>query len=143
MSRRDRFSDLGIELSPEFRSAFDEARADMDTWIDDKMDDLRDSMNTSLQTYEQQLKSEVQDVADDLAATHAEISAIMQKVDGFASSLEEGDGASLEEAIGRTQELVRRVKNELEAHERRWKKLGETGMAVAIRAAKTAVGLPV
>lgn len=142
MARNPRMPDLGIGLSPEMKDVFDGVQREMDAWIDEKVEGLREEVGQALTQAERDMNARIGEVEEDLARAREEMDALLTSVNELAADFEAGDGETLQEAVAKTKDLVGKVRAEIEAHERRWKKLGKTGTRAAIKAVGSAFGVP-
>ena len=129
-------------LTAEETATLNEARKVMEDWVDDKVDDLAESMQQELQKAADELNGEVESIAAELQKTRESLSAIEQRFVELQADIDMGDGKSLEQALQETQALTKRLQDELEARETKWKAVGSGIVNTGVSAVKKLI-LPV
>ncbi|MBU2880222.1 MULTISPECIES: hypothetical protein [Alteromonadaceae] len=111
-------------LPPEAKKIADNARQEMDDWIDEKVEALADDMTTELSKGVALLQAQVSEIESELAESRKSMEAILGQITKLQQDITLGDGAEINKAIELTQQSVEKVKTELANREAKWKALG-------------------
>ncbi|GAB2681179.1 hypothetical protein Q4574_19595 [Aliiglaciecola sp. 3_MG-2023] len=111
-------------LPPDVKTVADNARQEMDEWIDEKVEALADDMGKELSKGVKQLQTQVAEIENELAESRKSMDSILAQLTGLQQKIELGDGTEIKSAIALTQQSVEKVKTELANRESKWRAIG-------------------